>query len=677
MEELPLRRGARGLPQRLRSQAGKLRSRIKGIQRPNFSLQIDRFRSDKSKTSSEKTKTSSGKRSTTSQRTSSSTEKSPKIEKRTRIERIRSSLPDRPRISLPDRPKFHFPDRSKFHLPDRPKFNIKKPNIRFPTMGRNRRAPSLGEVQHQRSSESTAGSRRNIFDFSTYPRLFDRKSKTQGEYATSSPKDSRAQSTESSTLPRVKKTAPTGPRDWAERFSNIKYVDDEEDDAKTIAERSKPWRRPSVEEPRLSLRPQESIEEPESLPWEGADERGTRLQIEELPYEDEEPEDDIPQGRGLKLTHQISEDSYEPPRIDPRLYGDQAVRLDDRASMDVEDLEDEAYRIGFMPVDPRIYKQRRIPSEEQEDDVDAEDEEPLSSEGIEEDLSARSDREQQASSGSSCDRRRRGVIEEIDSDEFFLREKGISQDDMNVGRYLTSEIRDALRTSNAPNALAHEVLVLSPHPPQRPARTRSMRKHKEASVESYDAVAPVRPKRDEKRRSVEYDYEQDSLPDDSISSSRHRVVYHAESAPLDLGRMDEPLDDIVVIKPIRRKSKSSLRSTSLRRSESLAPQPEESGEYSPVAAEPPAPPPPPPPRRRKRLRANENVERVVGTPRVNGIASCNGHHSPVGRILISGILCTRREFSRKILYNNIAIIAIQHSKIYFDDTYGDFSHTVQ
>ena len=38
---------------------------------------------------------------------------------------------------------------------------------------------------------------------------------------------------------------------------------------------------------------------------------------------------------------------------------------------------------------------------------------------------------------------------------------------------------------------------------------------------------------------------------------------------------------------------------------------------------------------------------------------------------------TRREFLREILYNNIVKIAIQHSKIYFVDTFGDFSHTVE
>ena len=37
----------------------------------------------------------------------------------------------------------------------------------------------------------------------------------------------------------------------------------------------------------------------------------------------------------------------------------------------------------------------------------------------------------------------------------------------------------------------------------------------------------------------------------------------------------------------------------------------------------------------------------------------------------------RREFLREILYKNIAIIAMQHSKIYFVDTFGDFFYTVE
>ena len=46
-------------------------------------------------------------------------------------------------------------------------------------------------------------------------------------------------------------------------------------------------------------------------------------------------------------------------------------------------------------------------------------------------------------------------------------------------------------------------------------------------------------------------------------------------------------------------------------------------------------------------------------------------------LLISIVIPTQREFLREIFYNNIAIISMQHSKLYFVDTFGDFSHTVE
>ena len=41
------------------------------------------------------------------------------------------------------------------------------------------------------------------------------------------------------------------------------------------------------------------------------------------------------------------------------------------------------------------------------------------------------------------------------------------------------------------------------------------------------------------------------------------------------------------------------------------------------------------------------------------------------------ISTTWREFLKEILYRNIAIIATQHGKIYFVDTFSDSSHTVE
>lgn len=61
------------------------------------------------------------------------------------------------------------------------------------------------------------------------------------------------------------------------------------------------------------------------------------------------------------------------------------------------------------------------------------------------------------SSESSLGIHRRGVLEEIDSDEFFLRQKGISQDNIEVGMYLSSEIREAFKSPiNALSDLQNE-----------------------------------------------------------------------------------------------------------------------------------------------------------------------------------------------------------------------------
>ncbi|XP_034951193.1 titin [Chelonus insularis] len=632
MEELPLRRGARGLPQKIRSQAGKLRSRLKNIQRPNFNFPIDRHRSPKDK-SPEKSKSRSSDKSSEKSRTSEKLKKT--TDKRSRMERIRASLPerpkfsfpDRPKFNLPDRPKFNFPQKSKFHLPERAKINLPKmptrASFRFPNLPGRRKTPSLSEQQRQYSNESTAGSRKNIFDFSTVPRLFDKKSKGHSDYATSSPKDSRAQSSaESATLPRTKKPRATFGSRWTQRFTDIKFADDDEGPA--AIETEKPWKHPGFEKPRLSLRGQESLEESEALPWEESDERRRSLQVEELPYDEDVKNDEITQrdilSRQPKIFHGDSEDSYELPQIDPRLYGDQDIEIED------SEKDREMYRVAFEPIDSRDYKKHmttRDKEENKEEDMEEdeegeepiEDEEHMSSE-LEEDTSARSDREQQASSGSSCDRRRRGVIEEIDSDEFFLRQKGISQDDMHVGKYLTSEIRDALRTPI--NALAHEVIMVTPKPPQRPPRTRSFRKRKE-SLESFDTAPPIRPKR-LFRRSEESDYDpnlQDN--DDSISESRHKIVYHAESTALDLDRQ-EPLDDIVIVKPLRRKSKTSLRSSSLVPSEIIK-------ESSPEPIQS-LPPPVVPMRRKRRDQTMKFQDRNI---RMNGVESCNGHYSPEER----------------------------------------------
>lgn len=605
LEELPLRRGARGLPHRLKTQAGKLRTRLKNIKRPTFALP-ERQRAEKT-------------RSTSSGRSDKSrTEKRP-----SRMDRIRSSFSERPRFNLPNRPRFSLPDRSKFHLPERPKFNLKKPNIRLPNaLARTRRSPPPNE----RSTEATVGSRgRNIFDFSTYPRIFDRKSKNKGDYATSTPKDSRAQSAESATFPRPRKGMVVSKR-WTRRFENTTaFIDEDRSDADTAAERSPPWRHPSREEPRLSL----GFEGDTRIPWEEKD-RPEELQY--MDYEQESPEISERHAHPTSEASRTEDDSYdrEQTESNPRLYQDQDAaeaylkatgkeeveegevdwRAEERIARDEfravqrsRSLEEvlrargeEGFDGSFAMVDPRRYGVHKTPSEEEEYDEEMEEEEEA------EPSSAQSDREQQQSSGSSCDRRRRGVIEEIDSDEFFLREAGLSQDDMNLGKYLTSEIRDALRAEHTRILVGDDSM---PAPPQRPTRNRSLRKQKEGSVESYEAMPPVRPKRDP-NRSRRSESVEEQFRERTRSDSKHRIVYQTEGEPPELPI--EPLDDIVVVKPIRRKSKSSQRSQSQVRTDT--PRPPSPASVPPVV-----------PTRRKRLRKETPTERRNGEL----AAICNGH----------------------------------------------------
>lgn len=82
---------------------------------------------------------------------------------------------------------------------------------------------------------------------------------------------------------------------------------------------------------------------------------------------------------------------------------------------------------------------------------------------------------------------RPGVIEEIDSDEFFLRKKGLSRGDVHISNYLSSEIRDVFRSnrtwsmegvnrSNNNNHRDRDDRENCTATPVRPSRTNSLRR---------------------------------------------------------------------------------------------------------------------------------------------------------------------------------------------------------
>lgn len=177
LDELPLKRDARkgfntkGFQQRIQSQAGRLRTRIRNISRP--------------------------------------------------------------KINLPEKPKFNLPERPKFNFPERPKFNIKKPDLKMPNFNFGKTKTSsirrpLRDRSQIPSNQSTVGSKKNIFDsinFSTYPRIFSKKKKTaQGRRALTPPPRMETESSPPSSP--ASRTGPVNQR-WTQRFKDIKFADDD------------------------------------------------------------------------------------------------------------------------------------------------------------------------------------------------------------------------------------------------------------------------------------------------------------------------------------------------------------------------------------------------------------------------------------------------------------------
>nr|XP_014285734.1 titin isoform X2 [Halyomorpha halys] len=311
---------------RIKSQADKFRSKLKGISKPKITMP-------------QRPKIKLPERPNI---------KMPEMPKFKLPERPKFNLPERPKFNFPDRPKFHLPERPKFHMPEKPKFLTERPKFKFgsekkpkPAKGKKPNPSSLRRPLRDVvtiSSQSTPGSTQNIFDtfkFRTYPRFFKKKKKEQLEQKMSSFDTESSPSTPPQ--PRVK--APHQDTEWVTAYSGLQYADEEED--------------------------------------EDVGPRGERIPI--------------PEFATMEKFSKTSHDDY----------------LEESANIEASVAKAESMN--------------SVVSEK-------------------------------GSSGSSSMRRRAGVIEEIDSDEFFVRQKGLSREDVDVSRYLSLEIRDAFRQPK--NALA-------------------------------------------------------------------------------------------------------------------------------------------------------------------------------------------------------------------------------
>ncbi|CAH0746559.1 unnamed protein product [Diatraea saccharalis] len=183
---------------KLKTQAGKLKTKLKNIKSNKFNMP------DKPKISlPDRPKF--------------------KMPERPKLERPRFNLPERRKFSLPDRPKFKkiniseklsFGDRKKFTLPNRPKFSVpdlpkfkmpERPKINFPSLGRRKEYKVETETDDNRSNSPNVA----IVDFEakTFPRLFNKKKKTELQKTSSSPTLNRDETPPPTfTFTRVKKT---------------------------------------------------------------------------------------------------------------------------------------------------------------------------------------------------------------------------------------------------------------------------------------------------------------------------------------------------------------------------------------------------------------------------------------------------------------------------------------
>lgn len=506
LEDIPLKREARktqqdstaekqsetqGFQHRLRSQAGKIRTKLRTMSKPSIKLP----------------------------------------------ERPKFNLPERPKIRLPERPKFHLPERPKFNLPERPKFSMpERPKFNLPQMpsfslskehkNKSHRTSSTRRPLRERSqlsSASTSSTKKNIFDFDfkSYPRIFDRKSR-RADYATSSPKPSRGQTPPPPQLPTKRKGR------WLQRFTDLKYSN----------------------EPRVTTAGEAQGRHAEDL-------------------EGEEFEEDFDMVEG-------AEGSESTTAFRDKDYG-YAVTMD----------------VAQRPAETA--QQIRA-----------------SSSSVPE-----SDREAR-SSGSSSLRHRAGVLEEIDSDEFFLREKGLSQEDVDVGRYLTSEIREAFRApvsalSQMDNFeyyddeedienLGQQYRSTPERGPTRPARTRSLGNRKrsnkskepspaeeDASLQFFNTFPPVRPKRSRQL----HQQQADSMEEQDTSKEKEGEVYKQE---MEMEETDEPIvrsrKDIPSL-TVTDEDDKFLHHSTQELDEDLAPPPEEqwqNEEDEVLEVQPPKPP---------------------------------------------------------------------------------------
>lgn len=324
----------------------------------------------------------------------------------------------KPNISLPTKQTFE-----KFKI-EKPKLNLPKiPDttvIHLPTFSIKRKHITKKETIRQRqfSTESNDGEapKKPLFNFGTYPRIFKKKPPKEDPTGSLSSKSHEpTPPVEFATVPRTAAKKEAFASKWAQKFSR-----NHQNDGSKKNKNEDRWG--GSDTIRIPLHSEDSLDKQENVELSSV----------------ENDEGDVSHTRfneDIDIT-----DAYEKEN--------QAIHRASPFSSNYNSRWNHGTFHGDQPeeYDEDFIRQRNYTVTDLDNDLPEAQTPPSDSFDI------NANKDASHSSASSLGQHRRGVLEEINSDEFFLRQKGISQDNIDVGMYLSSEIREAFMSPT--NALS-------------------------------------------------------------------------------------------------------------------------------------------------------------------------------------------------------------------------------
>ncbi|KAK6627527.1 hypothetical protein RUM44_010005 [Polyplax serrata] len=389
-----MRAQAQDIQEKLRNHAGRIRTKFNNMQRSSFR----RKKSAETNETEEKPKFHLPEM------------HAPKISLLDRSkfkfpEKAKLHLPDKSKFHLPESAKLHLPDTSKFHLPERPKFNLAE-KIHLPE-GKKLHLPERPKMPKLPKLPDTA--KLHLPDRSKL-RLSERaKMHLPSRAKLHIPEKAKLRLPDKS-----KFHLPERPKFHLPEKATFNFAE-------------------KLNRPRLDiskLRRSRDVETPSTS-------SGSKFELKSYPKLFSKHSKDY-----VTSSPKQTRGRTPPPRMKAVESRQQKApekwneKMDDLQYAD-DDLEEDMTEMNSRK-DESLFDYREKDLQEFED-------------GLQEDSEDAAHLSKKIRKFDSYDRKK-GVLEEINSDEYFLRQKGISQDDIDMGKYLSHEIREAFRSPDV-NAL--------------------------------------------------------------------------------------------------------------------------------------------------------------------------------------------------------------------------------